>query len=181
MADAVTFLGELADQIPLYAAAIIFAAVAIAGFMRGFLGFGGAVVIIMTLNALLGAHYAVPVACLAGLPATVQLLPSAVRYSDRSFVLPFAVASMAAVPVGTVVLVMVEPALMKVVVSALVLVVVALLYCGWRAATRPTTSAIFVAGSAQYCSGFSVSGRLRHHDGVRQSRVSATQSWCTRE
>ncbi|MGI9409108.1 MAG: TSUP family transporter [Hyphomicrobiaceae bacterium] len=141
-----TFLEALTDQIPLHAAAIIFAAVAIAGFMRGFLGFGGAVVIIMTLNALLGAHYAVPVACLAGLPATVQLLPSAVRHSDRSFVLPFAVASMLAIPIGTVVLVVLDPGLMKVVVSALVLVVVALLYCGWRAATRPTTSAIFGAG-----------------------------------
>ena len=146
MADALTFLGGLTDHIPPHAAVIIFAAVAIAGFMRGFLGFGGAVVIIMALNVLLGAHYAVPVACLAGLPATVQLLPSAISHSDRGFVVPFAVASLLAIPVGTVVLVKLDPALMKVVVSALVLAVVALLACGWRAATRPTTSAIVGAG-----------------------------------
>ena len=146
MADVLTSAAGLADQISFRSAAVIFLAVTIAGFMRGFLGFGGAVVIIMTLNALLGALYAVPVACLAGLPATVQLLPSAVRHSDRNFVLPFAVASLLAIPVGTIVLVKLDPALMKIVVSALVLVVVALLYCGWRATTRPTASAIVGAG-----------------------------------
>ncbi len=147
MADVLTILDELIASIELHVAAIIFVAVVLAGFMRGFLGFGGAMVIIMALNALLGAHYAIPVACLAGLPPTVQLLPSAVRSSDRRFVLPFALASMLTIPIGTLVLVTLDPALMKVLVSVLVLAVVALLYCGWRASSRPTTSAIVGAGA----------------------------------
>ena len=146
MSEAMTFAAELLGDVPPYVAAIVVVATAVAGFMRGFLGFGGAIVIILTINALLGAHYAVPVACLAGLPPTMQLLPSAVRHCDRGFVLPFAVASLFAVPLGTVILVSLDPPLMKIIVSALVLVVVAVLYCGWRAPHRPTATAIAGAG-----------------------------------
>lgn len=146
MADVLAVLKDVIVPMPVYVAAIIFVAVAIGGFVRGFLGFGGAMVIIMVLNVVLGAHYAVPISCLAGVLPTLQLLPTAFRSADRRFVLPFCVASMLAVPVGTVVLVTLDAALMKIVVAALVLAVVAMLFYGWRGPHQPTTSVTLGAG-----------------------------------
>ena len=76
------------------ALALILVTVLISGFIRGFLGFGGALIIIMVVNVVVGPQFAVPLACLAGLPPTIQLLPSAIRESDRSFALPFGLLSL---------------------------------------------------------------------------------------
>ena len=103
-----------------------------AGFLRGFVGFGGAVLVIMVLSAVFGPLVAVPIAVLTGLPSTLQLLPVAVRESERRFVVPIGLASFLAAPFGTLVLVLTDPAVMKMVISVLVLGMVALLYRGWR-------------------------------------------------
>ena len=53
------------------------ATVVLAGFLRGFVGFGASLLIVMVLSAVLGPLAAVPIANLTGVPATVQLLPAA--------------------------------------------------------------------------------------------------------
>jgi len=103
-----------------------------AGFLRGFVGFGSALVIIMVLSAFFGPLVAIPVSSLAAVPSGLQLLPEALRHSERSFVLPFGLATFAAVPVGTIVLVSVDPALMKIVISLFVLAMVVMLHRGWQ-------------------------------------------------
>ena len=89
------------------------AAVFVAGFVRGFVGFGAAMIVIMALSIVLGPRSAVAVASLAGVVTTLQLLPVTVRMADRPFVVPFGIASFVAAPVGTLVLVTIDPALMK--------------------------------------------------------------------
>ena len=81
------------------------AAAFVGGLVRGFVGFGGALVIILVASATLGPLMALPVAALSGLPATVQLLPSAFRYAEPGFVLPFGGASFVSAPLGTLILV----------------------------------------------------------------------------
>ena len=61
------------------------------------------------------------VASLAGVVTTFQLLPVAVRLADRPFVVPFGIASFVAAPLGTFVLVTLDPAIMKMAIAAFVL------------------------------------------------------------
>ncbi|MEQ9122384.1 MAG: sulfite exporter TauE/SafE family protein, partial [Alphaproteobacteria bacterium] len=51
------------------------AAVFLAGFMRGFVGFGAALVVVPVLSVVFSPSVAVPIAFLSGLPSVLQLLP----------------------------------------------------------------------------------------------------------
>lgn len=107
-----------------------------AGFLRGFVGFGASMLIVMVLSLVLGPVAAVPIANVVGVPATLQLLPSAFREGDRSFILPFFVTSLIAAPIGTLVLITLDAALMNIAIALFVLAMLALLYRGWN---LPTT------------------------------------------
>jgi len=93
--------------------AIVAGAVLLAGFIRGFVGFGAALIIVMVLSAVYGPVMAVPAANLTGLPATFQLLPAAVHDSDWRFVLPFGLASFLIATLGVLVLISLDPAIMR--------------------------------------------------------------------
>lgn len=117
---------------PLWKLLALTLAVAFGGFMRGFVGFGGALVIVPVLSVVVGPLAAVPIASLSGLPAVFQLLPSAVRHSERRFAVPVAGATLVGAPLGTWVLVSVDPEVMKIGIALLVLLMVGLLYRGWQ-------------------------------------------------
>lgn len=112
--------------------ALVAATMLLAGFIRGFVGFGASLIIVMVLSTVYGPVAAVPIATLSGLPAMFQLLPNAVRHSERAFVIPFGVASIIAAPIGTWFLIASEPAIMKVCISGFVLLMVAMLHQGWK-------------------------------------------------
>ena len=100
----------------------------LAGFIRGFVGFGASIIIVLVLSFILGPHEAVPIAALSGLPSMLQLLPTAVKHSEKVFVLPFGLAAFFAAPLGTWILVIVNPELMKIYISGFVLLMVCFLY-----------------------------------------------------
>jgi uncharacterized membrane protein YfcA len=104
----------------------------LAGFIRGFVGFGASLIIVMVLSTVYGPVAAVPIATLSGLPATFQLLPNAIRHSERAFVIPFGIASIVAAPIGTWFLIASEPATMKILISSFVLAMVVMLRQGWK-------------------------------------------------
>ena len=108
------------------------AAVMLAGFLRGFVGFGGAIAIVLVMSAAYDPMIAIPVASLVGVPSTFQLLPSIIRDSDRKFVVGFSLAAVATAPLGGFVLVALDPASMKIILSVFVLVMVVPLYMEWR-------------------------------------------------
>ncbi len=107
-------------------------AVMLAGFLRGFVGFGGAVAIVLVMSAAYDPLIAIPVASLVGVPSTFQLLPAIVRDSDRGFVIGFSLAAVATAPLGGFILVALDPASMKIILSLFVLVMVVPLYMEWR-------------------------------------------------
>lgn len=128
--------------------ALMAGTVLLAGFIRGFVGFGAALIIVMVLSVTLGPLTAVPIAVLSGLPSMVQLLPTAVRFAERPFVIPFGLASLAAAPLGAWVLVSVDPAVMKMATSSFVLAMVVMLHRGWRFARHPGPAVPLGAGVA---------------------------------
>lgn len=127
------FIGQLSClQIGLIVGTMV-----LAGFVRGFVGFGASLIIVMVLSLVLEPLLAVPISMLSGLPAMAQLLPNAIRFSEKSFVIPFGVAAFAAAPVGAVVLVSLDATIMKMTISVFVLLMVALMYGNWRLAENP--------------------------------------------
>ena len=116
---------------------VMLAAMVVAGFMRGFVGFGASMIMVLVLSHVISPAAAVAVASLSGVPVMVQLLPAAVRRSERSFVLPFACSSFVAAPLGTWVLVTVDGEVMKIAIATAVLVMVALMYRGWHLSRSP--------------------------------------------
>ncbi|MBH67500.1 MAG: hypothetical protein CMM58_04030 [Rhodospirillaceae bacterium] len=111
---------------------LISAGMMLAGFVRGFVGFGASLIIVMVVSVALGPLLAVPIAALSGLPPMIQLLPTAVKYSEKTFVLPFGIAALIAAPFGTWLLVTLEPTIVKIFISGFVLAMVYVLYKDWR-------------------------------------------------
>lgn len=122
------FFGLLLDA--RFAAAV--AAVLLGGFLRGFVGFGAALVIVPMLGLAYGPRVAVTASTVMGIPTLLQLLPDAIRHSERAIVGPVALAIFAAAPLGTWILWSSDAALMKIVISTLVVVMVIMLARGWR-------------------------------------------------
>ena len=127
-----------------------FAAVCIAtfvgGFMRGFVGFGGALVSIPVMSLAYDPRLAVAAMTIVGIPSLFQLLPDAIRTSEPPIVLPISLAILLSAPVGTWVLVITSPALMKIVISVLVVLMVAMLARGWRLEGHVGRPVLFGAG-----------------------------------
>ncbi|MBT5664893.1 MAG: sulfite exporter TauE/SafE family protein [Rhodospirillaceae bacterium] len=127
--------------------AMVAGTVVLAGYLRGFVGFGAALIIVMVLNQVLDPLAAVPIATLSGVPVMIQLLPNAFRHAERSFVTPFGLAAFAAAPLGALVLVSVDAEIMKMAISLFVLAMVVMLHKGWRLGGRPGSGVLIGAGA----------------------------------
>jgi len=103
------------------------AAVFVGGFLRGFVGFGGALVIIPVLALVFTPSLAVVMHAIMEIPGIVQLLPTAVRHCDRNTVLPMILALIVGIPLGVYVLASVDAETMRVAISVVVLVLVGIL------------------------------------------------------
>lgn len=119
----------------------------VAGFMRGFVGFGASMIIVLVFSQVLGPTVAVPTAALSGLPAMIQLMPTAVRESERGFVLPFGIASCIAAPFGTWALVIVDGDVMKIVIALVVIAMTIMLYRGWQPSQRSGSGTLLGIGA----------------------------------
>jgi uncharacterized membrane protein YfcA len=111
---------------------LIAVAVALAGFLRGFIGFGAALVSIPVISLVFGPQLALPIVTIMGIPSVLQLLPDAVRHSELPIVMPISFAVFLGTPIGTLVLVSVDPDLMNIVISLLVILMVGFLALGWQ-------------------------------------------------
>ena len=119
------------------AAAILLAAT-VAGVLRGFSGFGAALVLAPVLSLLVGTHVAVPAIVLAIFATTVQLIAptwSQVRWSDQ---LALSLPGCIGVPAGVVVLIYLDPELMRRAISAITALIALFLLTGWRYSHQPT-------------------------------------------
>jgi uncharacterized membrane protein YfcA len=119
----------------------LFAAVvatAVAGVMRGYSGFGTAVILAPVYSLLWGPRAGVPVMLLMELLVSVQLLPSALKEADRRVVLPLGGAAALATPLGAWFLFTVDGEVLRRFIGGFVLVFGLLLMSGWRYhGTRP--------------------------------------------
>ena len=121
-------------------------AVALGGFLRGFVGFGAALASVPVISLVFGPQLALPIVTIMGLPSVVQLLPDAVRNCEPPIVIPISIAIFIGVPLGTWVLVSVDPDLMKIFIALLVLLMVGALALGWKLDQQVHASKLLLSG-----------------------------------
>jgi len=130
----------------LAASFLIAAAVAaIAGMVRGFAGFGAAMMMTPVFSALYGPAVGISLCMLLEIVVALPLLPRAVQYVDWRRIGLLMAAAVIGAPLGNLVLTEVSPEPMRWAISAIVLSAVALLASGWRfhgAWRAPVTLAI---------------------------------------
>jgi uncharacterized membrane protein YfcA len=138
-------VGSSVDVLSAGFAVAVLAAV-VAGGVRGFSGFGSALVLSPALSALYGPETAVPVALLLELALAVPFVPPALRLIDRGRVALLCLAATAGIPLGAWVLVDVDGRVLRWLICAIVLVAVAMLAFGWRYHGRPRATVTAATG-----------------------------------
>jgi uncharacterized membrane protein YfcA len=131
---------------PVWAAAL---ATAVAGLMRGYAGFGTAVILAPIYSVLWGPRAGVPVMLMMELIVSLQLLPRAFKDADTRVMLPIGGAAALATPLGAIVLLTADPELLRSCIGGFVLVFGMLLLSGWRYhGSRPLGLNLLVGTSA---------------------------------
>ncbi len=128
MPDIPFFPPELLDTRLLAAALTIFAS----GLIRGFSGFGSALINAPMLSLIYGPTVGVPVAALVEIAPAVQLTPKAIKVAHWKSVWAFSLPALILIPAGTVVLTSVPADEMRRAIGAIVLVLALILWSGWR-------------------------------------------------
>jgi uncharacterized membrane protein YfcA len=127
--------------------AVAAGAAMLAGLVRGFSGFGSALVLSPSLSALYGPKVAVPVALVLELALAVPLVPRVRHLVDWRRIGLLCVAATLTVPLGARLLAVVDPLALRWAISFVVFLAVALLAFGWGYEGRPHTSATLATGA----------------------------------
>ncbi len=127
---------------------LIAAAIALgAGLVRGFAGFGAAMVMTPAFSAIYGPAIGISLCLLLEIAVALPLLPRAMKYVDWRRIGVLLAAAVVGAPLGNLVLTQVAPEPMRWAISAIVLGAVTLLVSGWRFKGRPRTATTLGAGS----------------------------------
>jgi uncharacterized membrane protein YfcA len=119
---------------------------AVAGLVRGFTGFGSALIYIPLVSAVYDPQVAAPTLLLID---TISSLPFAIKVIPQCNwreVTPVTIAGALALPFGVAVLVYLDPLLLRWFICALVLIALATLAGGWRYHGKPTIAASLSVG-----------------------------------
>ena len=119
---------------------------ALAGLVRGFTGFGSALIYMPLVSAVYGPQVAAATLLLidtvCGFPFAVHSLP----YCNRREVTPAMIAGAVALPFGVWALLWIDPLVLRWFIAVLALAALAVLVAGWRYHGRPTLPASLAVG-----------------------------------
>lgn len=119
----------------------------IAGMVRGFAGFGAAMLMTPIFSALYGPAVGIALCLLLEIAVALPLLPRVLPLVDWRRIGLLLLAAAVGVPLGNLTLTRVEPEPMRWAISAIVLSAVLLLASGWRFSGRPNVATTLAAGA----------------------------------
>ncbi|MBS8229113.1 TSUP family transporter [Vannielia litorea] len=119
-----------------------------AGLAYGFAGFGAALIFMPVAAARVGPVEAVTLEACMGLASVVTVLPRALRLADKRDTGVLLAASIIGLPLGTYLLKVVDPALMRWGICGVAAVTLCALVAGWRRKTEDTRGALLGVGAA---------------------------------
>ena len=140
-------LSAFAEPRFVFAAAVAF----VAGLVRGFAGFGAAMIFMPVASSFVAPQTAAAGFLVIDTVLTLPMVAGAARHCQWHTVLPAAAAGMAVVPVGAYVLAHADPVVLRWFISAVVLALLGLLLSGWRYTGKPSVPASLGVGA---CAGF---------------------------
>jgi uncharacterized membrane protein YfcA len=118
----------------------------VAGMVRGFAGFGAAMLMTPAFSALYGPAVGIALCLLLEIAVALPLLPRVAAYVDWRRIGLILAGGAAGVPVGNLVLTAVDPEPMRWAISAIVLTAVVMLASGWRYRGKPALAATLTTG-----------------------------------
>ncbi len=118
-----------------------------AGLVRGFAGFGAAMIIMPGLSLIYRPVDALAILTVIDIPATLQLLPAAIRQARWRQVFLLASGAAVSIPLGLWIMVSVDREIMRRVIAVMVLLYVTVLALGWRYRTTPGSPLILGVGA----------------------------------
>jgi len=134
---------EMVDSRLVWAAA----AIALAGLVRGFSGFGAAMVFIPLASAIYEPKTAVILLFLVDTVATAPMLVPAFRRCAWREVAPLSIAATVTVPMGVTILTVARPDLLRWVIAAAILAAISALATGWRLRRPPNLPGTLAIGA----------------------------------
>jgi hypothetical protein len=121
---------------------------ALAGLVRGFSGFGSALIYIPLISAVYEPRIAAATMLLIDFAGTTPFSIRELTRCNWREVLPIVLSAAAAIPVGSLALILVEPVVLRWVISAMVAVLLLILVSGWRYRGKPTLPAMALVGAS---------------------------------
>jgi len=109
------------DQLFTLSFAVMLIVVYFSGIIRGYTGFGSALLTVPALAILFGPVQAVAIEILIEIPVSIGLLPKAMKSFEKKTVLPILLTFVIFVPLGTFLLILIDPNIVKIVISLFVL------------------------------------------------------------
>ena len=131
----------------------VLGAASLAGLVRGFSGFGGAMVFMPVASLLYEPKLAAVWLLAADTIASLSMLPDAVRRCVWREVLPLAAGAIVAIPAGVILLVIADPDIIRWTICMVILIVVVLMARGWRYSRRLGPAATLGTGALAGLSG----------------------------
>ena len=119
----------------------------VAGIVRGFTGFGSALLAVPALAVIYGPVQAVVIEVLIEVPVCLGLLPTAVKHAERRAILPMIAMFMLFVPLGAVLLSVTNPDIVKILISLFVVFAVVLMWQQPRVTNVISPKANYVVGA----------------------------------
>lgn len=130
-----------------------------AGLARGFSGFGSALIFIPLASAALGPQMAAATLVVVDNVTTLPLLPAAWRRANRKDVGALAAGALVGTPIGTWLLLRMDPVALRWGMCVLVVAMLVLLASGWRFRGKPALPLSLGVGlTSGFCSGASQMG-----------------------
>ncbi len=125
---------------------LVAAVALIAGIVRGYSGFGSALMIVPVMAAVMDPRIAVPAVTAVHMLTSIQLIPEALRDCERERLFPLSAAGLVAMPLGVWFLATQDAGLMRQVIAVLIIVFAVAMLRGWRYTGRTRGWAAAAAG-----------------------------------
>src|SRR4051812_30215561 len=119
----------------------------VAGLMRGFAGFGSAMLMAPIFAILFGSAEMVVTVVAIELIVSLQLFPQVRKHADWKTLTPMSIAACAAMPFGVWALASVDKGTIVTAVSAIIVAFVVMMWSGWRYRGRRSAAASATVGA----------------------------------
>lgn len=128
----------------------------VAGLVRGFAGFGSALIYMPLVSAVYGPQIAAPTLLLFDTACSLPFAVHAFPHCNRREVAWVAVAGAIFIPIGVMALLWIDAIILRWFIAVLVLFALGVLVAGWRYRGRPTVAAALATGAVSGFGGGSV-------------------------